>query len=84
MAQNRIFFGSLPANCTKEALRALVSPYGEVKEVFIALDNSKKHCKGFGHVEFYKKSARSRVLKQKLFLCGRELFTEPYLEGNKL
>lgn len=62
----------------------MISPFAPVKDVKLILDRTKRFCKGFGHVEFYNKQDQQLVLKQKFSLEGRDLFMEPFFEGNKL
>ena len=47
--------GGLDENVTETILRTAFTPFGEVKEVNIPLDNATGKHRGFGFVEFFEK-----------------------------
>lgn len=47
----KIYVGNLPYSMTGEELEALFAQFGEVMDVFIAIDRETRRSRGFGFVE---------------------------------
>jgi hypothetical protein len=71
---NTVFFGNMAPTTTQKDIEALISEQmGTTKfKTRLALDENKKLCRGFGHVEFDKVEDKERVLKMSLFLPSAE------------
>ena len=69
---NRLFIGNLPRKISKEALFDFFAQYGDVAELYLAMDGG--NCKAFGFVEFAKPDgARAAFAANGVALEGRKL-----------
>jgi len=72
-ADAKLFIGMLARTATEEEVRALVSPYGQVEEVYIMKDKATGQSKGCSFVKFCNKESASAVidaLHQKVTMPG--------------
>eukprot|EP00899_Mesostigma_viride_P004753 jgi/Mesvir1/14279/Mv09710-RA.1 len=68
-----IWVGDLGGNVTNEVLAEAFSQFGEVEKAVVVTDPLTKRSKGYGFVEFAKRSVSARVLQactEQMFLIG--------------
>ncbi len=67
---NKLYIGNLPYRLEQHELEQLFAPCGEVTEVHLVKDRSKRRLKGFGFVSF----ADANAAKAALALDGSEFY----------
>lgn len=70
LKRGRIFIRNLPFSVTEEKIRALFSKHGEIKELNLPYDNTKKMFKGFCFLQFETKREALNAIKE---LNGKKL-----------
>ena len=72
-ADNKLFIGTLSRTATEEEVRALVTPFGAVDEVYIMKDKATGQSKGCAFVKFSTKEGATAVIEnlhQKMTMPG--------------
>lgn len=60
----RLFVGNLPWSLESDDFRAIFTPYGEVKDVYLVHDRETGRPAGYGFVEFFDAAAGSKALSE--------------------
>ena len=72
--KNTVFLGNMPSTTTQKDIEALIAEQMGTTQfkTRLAMDESKKSCRGFGHIEFEKVEDKEKILKMSVFLPATE------------
>ena len=80
----KLFLGSLPKDCSHEAVWRQLTRYGEIDELDITVrDKTNKYSRGFGYVIVKSKQVFQRLLEAEVVVEGKTIFIEPYFSESK-